>query len=285
MSSDFWVTQADEQSSNTRLECTIVLEKSPHWTYNIRFKSRLRTGILIHERRDHEKKTDLYGVLLLYITAVQQSLHNLLTAYHTVADEEARAGDVVQKTRILSDPLALLGAPWVSLSSSSSLHDAPRQPIPPSFQWPQVVLDDMPSSWHGVFKAGLVSEGQRIDRYIRRNILPVPFSCRLMVQSLTLQKTMQPHPNLTWISPRSIARHDPKNGQAWKQTHYPIVHEAFGSCPSRFFIRWQAGYVRNKASGTTLMMACLSPLFLTVGCNQSSPTAFSASVKEWLYAR
>ena len=87
-----------------------------------------------NERIEHERKTELCGVLLLCITVVRQSLHNPLTAYHTVADEEARAGDIVQKTRILSDPLALPGAPRSSLSLSCSLHDAPRQPIVPSFQ-------------------------------------------------------------------------------------------------------------------------------------------------------
>ena len=41
---------------------------------NIRFDRRLRTDVLMHERIEHERKTELYGVLLLCIIAVQQKL-------------------------------------------------------------------------------------------------------------------------------------------------------------------------------------------------------------------
>ena len=41
---------------------------------NIRFKSRLRANILMHERIEHEINTELYGVLIFCITAVQQKL-------------------------------------------------------------------------------------------------------------------------------------------------------------------------------------------------------------------
>ena len=139
---------------------------------------------------------------------------------------------MVSKTREFSDPLTLLGAPWGSLSSSSFLHDASRQPIAPSFQYPRVVFDDIPSSWHGVFKASLASESQRIKRYERRNISPVPYSYRLL-QSSTLQNTLQPRPALTRTSSQNHARHDPKNGQARKQIHNPLVHEILGRCPGR----------------------------------------------------
>ena len=40
---------------------------------------------------------------------------------------------------------------------------------------------------------------------------------------------------------------------------------------------------KKKASRTTLPIACLSQPCLTVGCNQTSPTASYASVKEGLY--
>ena len=139
---------------------------------------------------------------------------------------------MVSRTREFSDPLTLLGAPWGSLSSSSLLHDASRQPITPSFQYPRVVLGDIPSSWHGVFKAGLASESQRINRYERPNISLVPYSCRLL-QSSTLQNTLQPRPALTRTSWQSHARHDPKIGQARKQIHIPLLHEVFGRCPGR----------------------------------------------------
>ena len=131
--------------------------------------------------------------------------------------------------------LTLLGAPWGSLSSSSLLHDAPRQPIAPSFQSPRVVLDDIPSSWHGIYKAGLDSESQRIHRYERRNISLVPYSCRLL-QSSTLQNTLQPRPALPRTSSQSNARHDPKNGQARKRIHIPLVHEVLGRCPGRILL-------------------------------------------------
>ena len=142
---------------------------------------------------------------------------------------------MVSRAREFFDPLTLLGAPWGSLSSSSLLHDAPRQPIAPSFQSPRVVLDDKPSSWYGVFKAGLASESQRFPRYERRNISLVPYSCRLL-QSSTLQNTLQPCPALTRTSSQSNARHDPKNGQARKQIHIPLVHEVLGRCPGRIFL-------------------------------------------------
>ena len=108
----YWVTRADERSSNTRPECTSSRKQpSPNRQHPLREQEKLRTGILMHERTEHERKTELYGVLLLCITAVQQSLHNPLTAYHTVVDEEVPADDdVVQKMGILSDPLALLGS-------------------------------------------------------------------------------------------------------------------------------------------------------------------------------
>ena len=128
------------------------------------------------------------------------------------------------------------GAPWNSLSSSSLLHDAPRQPTAPSFQYPRVVLDDIPSFWHGVFKAGFASESQRINRYERRNISLVPFSCRLILQSSTLQKPLQPRPVLTQTSSQSNARHNSKNGQARKQIYIPLVHEVLGRCPGRIFL-------------------------------------------------
>ena len=41
---------------------------------NIRFESRLRADILMHKRIEHERDTELYGVLLFCITAVQQKL-------------------------------------------------------------------------------------------------------------------------------------------------------------------------------------------------------------------
>ena len=65
----------------------LVLENSPHWTDNIRFESRLRAGILVHERTEHKRMTELYGALLVCITVVQQSLHNTFAAYHIVADK------------------------------------------------------------------------------------------------------------------------------------------------------------------------------------------------------
>ena len=43
----------------------------------------------MHERTARERKTELYGVLLFCITAVQQSLYSpLKSTYYTVADEE-----------------------------------------------------------------------------------------------------------------------------------------------------------------------------------------------------
>ena len=86
------------------------------------------------------------------------------------------------------------------------------------------------------FKAGLASESQRINRYKRRNISLEPSSCRLILQSSTLQNTLQPRPALTWTSSQSNARHDPKNGQARKQIRIPLVHEVLGRCPSRIFL-------------------------------------------------
>ena len=142
---------------------------------------------------------------------------------------------MVSRAREFFDPLTLSGPPWGSLSSSSLLHDAPRQPIAPSFQSPRVALDDIPSSWHGVFKAGLASESQRIHRYERRNISLVSYSCRLL-QSSTLQNTLWPRPALTRTSSQSNARYDPKNGQARKQIHIPLVHEVLDRCPGRNFL-------------------------------------------------
>ena len=60
------------------------------------------------------------------------------------------------------------------------------------------------------------------------------YPCRLL-QSSTLQNTLQPRPALTRTSSQSNARHDPKNGQAPKQINNPLVHEVFGRCPSRNF--------------------------------------------------
>ena len=144
---------------------------------------------------------------------------------------------MVSRTREFSDSLTLLGAPWGSLSSSSLLHDAPRQPIAPSFEYSRVVLGDIPSSGHGVFKAGLASESQPIHRYERRNITLVPYSCRLL-QSSTLQNTLQPRPALTRTSSQSNARHDTKNGQARKLIHIPLVHEVLDRCPCRVFLSY-----------------------------------------------
>ena len=39
----------------------------------------------MHERTGHERWTELYGALLVCITAAQQSLYNSFSAYHTVA--------------------------------------------------------------------------------------------------------------------------------------------------------------------------------------------------------
>ena len=182
---------------------------------------------------------------------------------------------MVSRTREFSDPLTLLGAPWGSLSSSSLLHDAPRQPITPSFQSPRVVLDDIPSSGHGVFKVGLASESQRTNRYERRNISLVPYSCRLL-QSSTFQITLQPRPALTRTSSQSNTRHDPKNGQARKQIHIPLVHEVLSRCPGPISYPMTNEDWREEASGTTFITACLSQPYLTVGGNQSSLAASSA---------
>ena len=38
---------------------------------NIRFESRLRVGILMHEHIEHKRNTELYGVLLFCVTALQ----------------------------------------------------------------------------------------------------------------------------------------------------------------------------------------------------------------------
>ena len=57
-----------------------------------------------------------------------------------------------------------------------------------------------------------------------------------LLQSSTLQNTLQPRPALTRTSSQSNARHDPKNGQARKQIHIPLVHEVLGRCPGRIFL-------------------------------------------------
>ena len=144
----------------------------------------------MHERTEHERKTELYGYQFSALQKLTQYFE--ISIPHCVADQRRgkrrRWDDVVQKlgnSRLLSS--RALGAPWSSLSSSSLLHDAPRQPIAPSFQYPRVVLDDIPSFWHGVFKAGLASESQGINRYEWRIISLVPFSYRLILRSSTLQ--------------------------------------------------------------------------------------------------
>ena len=144
----------------------------------------------------------------------------------------------------------------------------------------------MPSSLHGIFKAGLASKSQRIDSYVRHKIFcPYHSPAGWCPSHRSSKKTLQPHSAIIWTSSQNNARHDPKNGQARKQTHYPSVFEALGRRPSRNFIQWHAEDWRKKASGTTLIIACLSPPCLTVSCNHSSPTASSASVKEGLYPR
>ena len=45
---------------------------------NIRFKSRLRADILMHERIEHEINTELYGVLISALQGYNKSLHNPL---------------------------------------------------------------------------------------------------------------------------------------------------------------------------------------------------------------
>ena len=62
-------------------------------------------------------------------------------------------------------------------------------------------------------------EEPAIDRYTYGvNHSPVPLFCKLMPQSSILQKTLQSHPTLTLTSPQSNARHDLKNGQAWRRS-------------------------------------------------------------------
>ena len=177
----------------------------------------------MHARTEHERKTELYGYKFSASQKLTRSFE--ISIPHCVAVQRRTSRRWCPEL----DPLRLLGAPWGSLSSSSLLHDAS---IAPSFQSPRVVLDDITSSWHGVFKAGLASESQRIHRYERRNISLVPYSCRLL-QSSTLQNTLQPRPALSRTSSQSNARHDPKNGQARKQIHIPLVHEVIGRCPGR----------------------------------------------------
>ena len=45
---------------------------------NIRFESKLRVDILMHERIEHEGKTELYGVLLFCITTVSKKAYTML---------------------------------------------------------------------------------------------------------------------------------------------------------------------------------------------------------------
>ena len=93
---------------------------------NTRFKNRLHADILMHERIGHERKEELYGVLLFCITAVQQRLTQFFKIH-------IRRRCCPEKWEILGSNITLLRAPRSSLSSSCSFHDAPRQPIAPSF--------------------------------------------------------------------------------------------------------------------------------------------------------
>ena len=64
-----------------------------------------------------------------------KSLLNLLNKHTPLCSRSKKHKQaMVFRRREFFDPLTLLGASWGSLSSSPLLHDAPRQPIAPSFQ-------------------------------------------------------------------------------------------------------------------------------------------------------
>ena len=78
------------------------------------------------------EKYGVIRVLIFCITEACSILRNKHTPLCSRSKKDKQA--MVSRTKEFFDPLTLLGAPWGSLSSSSLLHDAPRQPIVPSFQ-------------------------------------------------------------------------------------------------------------------------------------------------------
>ena len=134
-----------------------------------------------------------------------------------------------------SDYLTILDASWGSSSSFSMT--LPDNPSP-------LASNNLESSSTKYPHPGTASQpaspgSQRFERCVRRDISLVQYPCRLMMPSHRsfIKKTLQPRSARTRTSSQSNARHGPKNGQAPKQTNNPLVHEVFGRCPSRNFIR------------------------------------------------
>ena len=136
--------------------------------------------------------------------------------------------------RILRFSFALQGTPWGSSSSFSMT--LPDNPSPLASNNLESSSTTYPHPGTAYSKPALP---RRVSEFTAMNGVTFRwYPCRLL-QSSILQNTLQPRPALTRTSSQSNARHDPKNGQARKQIHDPLLHKVFGRCPSRNFIRWQ----------------------------------------------